>query len=145
MEIIDFIVVGSGCTGAMAAQTLAEAGREVMIIDGGICDEHYEKIQPQKNFSELRKTDPEQHRYLLGDKFESLPDDELGTGAQLTPSRQYLIQNADKFLPLDKENFSPMESLALGGLGGGWGLGCCVFSENELTLAGLPIEKMNSA
>jgi hypothetical protein len=145
MEIIDFIVVGSGCTGAMAAQTLAEAGCEVMIIDGGIRDEQYEKIQPQENFSELRKTDPEQHRYFLGDKFESLPDDELGTGAQLTPARQYLIQHADKFLPLDKENFNPMESLALGGLGGAWGLGCCVFSENELMLAGLPVKKMNSA
>ena len=34
MEITDFIVIGSGCTGAMAAQTLAEAGENVLIIDG---------------------------------------------------------------------------------------------------------------
>lgn len=145
MEIVDFIVIGSGCTGAMAAQTLADAGENVLILDGGITDEHYQNLQPQKNFSELRRTDKEQHRYLLGDKFESLPDDELGTGAQLTPARQFLIQNADKFLPLKGNNFSPMESLALGGLGGGWGLGCCVFSENELKLAGLQADKMNSA
>jgi hypothetical protein len=141
----DFIVVGSGCTGAMAAQTLAEAGETILILDGGITDAHYQQLQPQKNFSELRKTDEEQHHYLLGDKFESLPDNEFGTGAQLTPARQFLIQDVDKFLPLQGENFSPMESLALGGLGGGWGLGCCVFSENELKLAGLPAEKMNSA
>lgn len=145
MEIIDFIVVGSGCTGAMAAQTLAEAGENILILDGGIHDEHYQKLQPEKNFSDLRRTDPEQHRYLLGDQFESLPDDELGTGAQLTPARQFLIRNVKNFLPLHGENFNPMESLALGGLGGGWGLGCCVFSENELKLAGLPTDKMNAA
>ncbi|MEO5644558.1 MAG: hypothetical protein ABIQ40_17900 [Bacteroidia bacterium] len=145
MEIIDFIVIGSGCTGAMAAQTLAEAGEQVLILDGGIHDEHYQQLQPQKSFSDLRRTDPQQHRYLLGDQFESLPDDELGTGAQLTPARQFLIRNVNKFLPLIGENFSPMESLALGGLGGGWGLGCCVFSENELTLAGLSANKMNAA
>ncbi len=145
MHIVDFIVVGTGCTGAMAAQTLAEAGEQVLIIDGGIQDEHYNKLQPQENFSHLRKTDASQHRYLLGDKFESLPDDELGTGAQLTPARQFLIRNTETFLPLEGENFSPMESLALGGLGGGWGLGCCVFSENEITLAGLPVDAMNSA
>jgi choline dehydrogenase-like flavoprotein len=145
MQIADFIVVGSGCTGAMAAQTLAEAGKNVLILDGGIHDDHYQKLQPQENFSHLRRTDEKQHRYLLGDKFESLPDDELGTGAQLTPARQFLIQNVDKFLPVLGENFSPMESLALGGLGGGWGLGCCVFSENELKLAGLPPAEMNAA
>ncbi len=129
----------------MAAQTLAEAGEHVLILDGGIHDEHYHELHAQQNFSFLRRTDAAQHRYFLGDKFESLPDDELGTGAQLTPARQFLVKDVDKFLPLHGENFSPMESLALGGLGGGWGLGCCVFSENELKLAGLPVDKMNSA
>ena len=145
MHIHDFIVVGSGCTGAMAAQTLADAGENVLILDGGITDEHYKGLQPQKNFSELRRNDETQHRYLLGDQFESLPEDELGTGAQLTPARQFLIEAVDRFLPLRGEGFSPMESLALGGLGGGWGLGCCVFSENELQQAGLPPEKMKQA
>lgn len=149
MEITDFIVIGSGCTGAMAAQTLAEVGEKVLIIDGGIQDEQYKNIlssnRIDKNFSELRRTDENQHRYLLGDKFESLPDDEFGTGAQLTPARQFLIQQVDKFLPLNGNHFSPMESLALGGLGGGWGLGCCVFSDNELKLAGLSPDKMKHA
>ncbi len=145
MEIVDFIVVGSGCTGAIAAQTLVEAGENVLMIDGGITDDHYAKLQPKKNFTDLRRTDENQNRYLLGDTFESIPDDEFGTGAQLTPARQYLIKNVSKFLPLEGEHFSPMESLALGGLGGGWGLGCCVFSSNELKLAGLTIDKMNAA
>ena len=145
MNFPEYIIVGSGCTGAMAAQTLVEAGKEVLLIDGGITDDHYQKLQPGADFLKLRKTDPQQHRYFLGDKFESLPDDELGTGAQLTPARQFLIRDVNKFLPAESENFSPMESLALGGLGGGWGLGCCVFSENEMKLAGLSPEKMNPA
>ena len=144
MEITDFIIIGSGCTGAMAAQTLAEAGEKVLILDGGIVNEKENKI-PQKNFSELRKSDENQNEYFLGNKFESLPDDELGTGAQLTPARQYLIKDVEKYLPFIGEQFSPMESLALGGLGGGWGLGCCVFSDNELKLAGLSPEKMKAA
>jgi hypothetical protein len=141
----EYIIVGSGCTGAMAAQTLVEAGKNVLMIDGGITDDHYNKLQPAADFVQLRKTDKEQHRYFLGDKFESLPDDELGTGAQLTPARQFLIDHVDKLLPTEAENFSAMESLALGGLGGGWGLGCCVFSANEMKLAGLSPEKMNPA
>lgn len=145
MQIHDFIVVGSGCTGAMAAQTLAETGENLLILDGGISDEHYRNIQPEKNFIDLRKEDNEQHRYLLGDRFESLPDEKVGTGAQLTPGRNYLIREVEKYLPVDSRSFEGMESLALGGLGGGWGLGCCVFSEKELRKANLPVNEMNEA
>ncbi|MBI3510770.1 MAG: hypothetical protein HY064_08900 [Bacteroidetes bacterium] len=144
MEIIDYIIVGSGCTGAMAAQTLADAGEEILIIDGGVRDDHYGELQPAKTFSELRANDKEQHRYFLGDDFESIPEDELGTGAQLTPARMHLVAQVEKYLPLSSESFFPMESLSPGGLGGGWGLGCCVFSDNELKLAGLPIDKMKA-
>jgi hypothetical protein len=145
MTIHDFIVVGSGCTGAMAAQTLAEAGKNILILDGGISESHYRTIQPEKNFTELRRSDPDQHRYLLGDRFESLPQDEIGTGAQLTPARHYLVDQVDRYLPIGSKDFFPMESLALGGLGDGWGLGCCVFSENELQQAGLPPAEMHTA
>ncbi|HEU4716886.1 MAG TPA: GMC oxidoreductase [Bacteroidia bacterium] len=145
MEIHDFIVVGSGCTGVMAAQTLAERGEKVLVIDGGITDDHYASLLPEKNFSDLRRTDDSQERYFLGDNFESFPENELGTGAQLTPARQFLIRETEKYLPLVSENFSPVESLAEGGLGGGWGLGCCVFSPNELKKAGLPESEMAEA
>jgi hypothetical protein len=145
MQIHDFIVVGSGCTGAMAAQTLAEAGKQVLILDGGITNDHYSKVQPQKNFVDLREQDENQHRYFLGDQFESLAVDDTGTGAQLTPARAHLIARVSEYLPIQSDDFKPMESLALGGLGGGWGLGCCVFSAAELTKAGLPVEAMNRA
>lgn len=145
MELHDFILVGSGCTGAMAAQTLLEKGAKVLLLDGGFYDKHYDAITPDKNFTALRTTDPAQHRYLLGEQFESLPEGEVKTGEQLSPGRKYLVEGVEKFLAMHSETFFPMESLAYGGLGGGWGLGCCVFSPNELRQAGLSPENMQRA
>jgi choline dehydrogenase-like flavoprotein len=39
MKIYDHLVVGSGCSGAMAAQTLVDAGVNVTMIDPGFKDE----------------------------------------------------------------------------------------------------------
>ncbi len=142
MNRVDVLVVGSGCTGAMAAQTLVEKGVQVLMLDGGKTNEH--QSDPTA-FIQQRTTSEAQHETFLGKKFESLPQDEIGTGAQLTPGRQHLIAEVEKFLPLLSETFSPMESLAYGGLGGGWGLGSCVFSETEMNLAGLPVAEMREA
>lgn len=145
MEITDFIVVGSGCTGAMAAQTLTENDAHVLMLDGGKRDEKYSSLIPGKSFAEIRLTEKEQHRYLLGDDFESIPSGTVTTGAQLTPPRRFLVEAVDHYLRHSSETFIPMESLAYGGLGAGWGVGCCVFSENELHQAGLPIGEMRTA
>ncbi len=145
MNTPDFIIIGSGCTGAMAAQTLAEAGHSVLIIDGGQTDEGAAAKIPEQTFADLRKNDNTQEEYLLGDSFESLPPDKTTTGAQLTPARFFLTKETEKYLPVISEDFFGIESLAVGGLGGGWGLGCCVFSEKELTRAGLDSAKMKSA
>lgn len=145
MNIADFIVVGSGCTGAIAAQTLAEAGHSVLIIDGGQHDEAEAKKIPDQNFIALRKSDEHQEKYLLGEQFESLPSGKTSSGSQLTPARHFLIRETEKYLPLLSEHFSAIESLAVGGLGGGWGLGCCVFSDREMERAGLSPQEMKPA
>ncbi|TND07662.1 MAG: 4Fe-4S ferredoxin [Bacteroidetes bacterium] len=145
MELHDFIVVGSGCTGAMAAQTLVESGARVLMLDGGKRGGVYQSITPSKNFPAIRREEQDQHRYLLGDKFESIPAGKVSTGEQLTPARRFMIEAADHFLRHRSDTFFPMESLGYGGLGAGWGLGCCVFSENELKKAGLPVAEMQSA
>jgi hypothetical protein len=129
----------------MAAQTLVESHARVLMLDVGKRDEKYRALIPAKNFVEIRRTEKEQHRYLLGDDFESIPSGTITTGAQLTPPRRFLIEWVDHYLPRSSETFFPMESLAYGGLGAGWGLGCCVFSENELQQAGLPIGAMRTA
>jgi hypothetical protein len=143
--VFDVIVVGSGCTGAMAAQTLLERGYKVFMLDGGNDDRHYRHLSPKLSFTELRKTDTGQYRYLLGEQFESLPAEQLGTGAQLTPARAHLLKDVNALLTSHSKGFASMETLALGGLGAGWGLGSCVFSEKELEQCGLPAEAMHHA
>jgi hypothetical protein len=133
----DFIVVGSGATGAMAAQTLVESGARVAVLDVGERDEVYAPLIPAQDFETLRRQDPGQHRYLLGDDFEGVPWATSKVGSQLTPPRNFLTRSADRFLPFDSETLKPMESLARGGLGGGWGLGCYLYSSAELAAAGL--------
>ncbi|MCU0433937.1 MAG: FAD-dependent monooxygenase [Bacteroidia bacterium] len=145
MNSPDVLVVGAGCTGVMAARTLAEAGLSVLVLDGGVRDEKYSALQPPHDFIALRKNDEQQYRYFLGDAFESVPQGNIGTGAQLTPARRYLIEHTARLLPLLSTTFAPIESLAEGGLGGGWGLGCCVFSDAELQAAGLPVAEMHHA
>ena len=137
MEHRDIIIVGSGCTGAMVAQTFAEAGVRICMLDTGELPAKETASIPDGNFEMLRKTDPQQYRYLLGMEVDASIHREIKTGAQLTPPRRYLIQRVSELLPLLSANFFPMESLAYGGLGGGWGLGSCVFSPAELNQCGL--------
>lgn len=140
-----YIVVGSGPSAAMAAQTLVESGRSVAILDVGEIDESYAKSTPDIAFAELRSSDTNQHNYFLGHAFESIPWSEIRVGAQLSPSRKAMIRKVEKLLPLRSSNFTPMESLGLGGLGAGWGLGAYVYSDAELEKAGFTSSEMASA
>ncbi|MCG3166508.1 MAG: hypothetical protein POELPBGB_02287 [Bacteroidia bacterium] len=144
-EIHPYIVVGSGCTGAMAAQTLVEAGVKVLMLDAGNTDDTYEKLIPEKDFTAIRQTEETQGDYLLGKKFESISWANIGSGSQLTPPRKYMVKEVEKFLEIVSQTFFPVQSLAYGGLGNGWGLGSCVFSGKELEAAGLHAAKMNAA
>lgn len=145
MTIHDHIIVGSGCTGAMAAQTLVEAGVNVCMLDVGMEDVSYKQLIPKKDFLSIRKEEKEQYKYLVGEDLEGIPSGEVSTGAQLTPPRKFMNALVEKFLKIDSKDFLPMESLALGGLGSGWGLGCCEFSKAELERCGLDENKMREA
>ncbi|MDR3608523.1 MAG: GMC oxidoreductase [Oligoflexia bacterium] len=133
----DFLVIGSGCTGAQAAQTLIESGGRVALLDVGEKDEHYAPLVPKEDFLRVRRTDPEQHRYFLGDRFEGVPMGSAKGGAQLTPPRQFVTRNAAMLAPFRDTEFKPVQSLARGGLGAAWGLGSHVFSDSELANCGL--------
>jgi len=141
----DFVVIGSGCTGAMAAQTLVQIGAKVLMLDVGNNDEGKAPIIPQRDFAEIRKNDPEQYKYWLGENFESIGFGKTTTGAQLTPARKHILRNTAELLAATSESFAAMESLSYGGLGNGWGLGCCVFSDAELNAAGLNSNTMQIA
>lgn len=141
----DFIVVGSGATGSMAAKTLVDGGARVLMLDGGIADERAEQLVPSKSFVTIRRTETDQSRYFLGEAFESAAYRNLGVGAQLTPPRRFIVDRVGEFLKLRADAFTPLESLALGGLASGWGLMCGVYSDPELERAGLPGAEMRDA
>jgi len=134
----DVLIVGSGASGAMAAQTLGGSGLRVAVIDVGERDTTYGPLVPAEDFTTIRTSDPEQHAYFLGADYEGLSWADNRVGSQLTPPRGHLVRGVSASIPLVSETFFPLESLAYGGLGGGWGLGCFAFSRRELERAGLP-------
>jgi len=131
----DVIVVGSGASAVNAAVPLIAAGRAVRMLDVGNLGERY--AIPDGPFETLRRTDPEQHRYLLGDHFEGIGFEQMGAGAQLTPPRQFVCADADRLQPVSSTSFFPLHSLAEGGLAGAWGAGAPCFVESDF--AGFPI------
>jgi choline dehydrogenase-like flavoprotein len=130
--VADVIVVGSGASGVNAAVPLVESGCRVVMIDYGNQDDRYEPIIPALSFTEIRRTDEDQHRYFLGDEFEGVPLGDARVGAQLTPPRSYIFRDTAAVLPVDSDTFFPMESLARGGLASGWGAGAFPFQDDEL-------------
>ncbi len=141
----DYIVVGSGATGAIAAYSLVEAGVNVAVLDVGTEDEVYQNTIPNKDFITIRKEEQDQQTFFLGKQFEGIPWETTKVGSQLTPPRNFLTQLSETFIPFQSDSFKPMESMAKGGLGGGWGLGCCVFSKPELQAIGLQESEMLKA
>jgi choline dehydrogenase-like flavoprotein len=133
----DVLVVGSGPSAVNAAYPLVEARHTVHMLDVGNRDDVYERAIPDGPFSELRRTDEQQHRYLLGARFEGIGLDHIGSGAQLTPPRHYVLRDAERWLPIHSSSFFPLQSLAEGGLGAAWGAGSPPFSAADLD--GFPI------
>lgn len=130
--IYDAIVVGSGPSGANAAAALVEGARSVLMLDVGNADTRYQSLIPAKPFREVRETDPDQHRYFLGDDFEGVTMGAVRTGAQLTPPRAHAIAETMLSAPIISSTFDAAESQALGGLGAAWGAGVFGFDDDDL-------------
>lgn len=143
--IADYLVVGSGCSGAMAAQTLVDAGASVAMVDVGFDHPELRERVPARDFLDLRRTDAEQHRYLIGDAGEGIAWGKVARGEHITPARRHILRDVDRLLPLAAGSFMPFESLGYGGLGIGWGLGCWEYSHRELAAAGLDPARMDEA
>jgi len=128
----DVLIVGSGASAVQAAYPLIEAGLSVIMLDFGNQDLVYSNLVPDAPFLEVRRTDPHQHRYFLGDRFEGIPCGAVRVGPQLTPPRQYITKDAPELTPVDSNTLSPFATLALGGMASGWGAGAFPFNESDL-------------
>jgi GMC oxidoreductase len=142
---VECIVVGSGCSGAIAAGTLVDAGVRVTMLDVGHRDERYARAIPARDFVSIRREESGQHRYLIGDEAEGVVFGEVAEGEHITPPRRHIMRDVDRLIPLASETFRPFESLGYGGLGIGWGLGCWEYSHAELRAAGLDPAVMRDA
>jgi hypothetical protein len=133
----DILIVGSGCTGVIAAMSLAGSGKRVMLLDPGVGPENAPRFPEEGTFEKIRLSEADQLKLFLGNNGSFFFQESLGTGAQFTSSRKFISEKTDELIPYRSKNFSPMESLATGGLGEGWGLGCCIFSDAEIQACGI--------
>lgn len=118
--MIDVLVVGSGPSAVHAALPCVKAGHHVVMVDPAEKNRYHASV-PAKDWRTLRLTDPEQHRYFLGEEFEGVPLGKVRVGAQLTPPRQYIARLVTKLFGYGSEGFQAMQGLTLGGLAAGWG------------------------
>jgi choline dehydrogenase-like flavoprotein len=140
----DVIIVGSGPAGANAAKRAIEEGLSVTLIDFGVDEPELAESIPPQSFSALRRSDPNQRRYFLGEAFESEWVRNDRTGAHFTAPRAYITKHVEELLPFESETFFPVQSLALGGLAVGWGAGCYTYERFELQRAGMPAADMST-
>jgi hypothetical protein len=144
MNVLNTVIVGSGCSASMAAQTLVGGGEKVTMIDVGV-QNHYKPVIPNKDYLSIRKEEPNQYEYFLGKNAEEAHRSKVAKGAQITAPRNYMIYGTDKYIPLKSDTFSPLESLGYGGLGISWGLQCWEYSHNDLVKVGLDTSRMHEA
>jgi hypothetical protein len=136
--IFDVVVVGSGPSGAHAAAACAERGKRVQILDVGIDDPATRESIPAGSFRSLRHGDEQQARYFVGDDIAPEQLSGVRVGAQLTPPRRFITAESERLAPIASQTFGAMQSLALGGLGAGWGAGTYSYNSAELRAVGLP-------
>jgi choline dehydrogenase-like flavoprotein len=138
----DVIVVGSGPSGAQAAKRAIEEGLSVTLIDFGLDEPELAASIPPQPFSALRRSDPDQRKYFLGEAFEAELARNDRLGSHFTAPREYITKHVGEFLPVESDTFFPVQSLALGGLGVGWGAGSYTYEDFELRRAGMPADEI---
>jgi hypothetical protein len=139
----DVIVVGSGASAVHAAYPLVQSGRTVIMLDVGHQDTSYAGLIPRSSYTEIRRTDPQQHRYFLGEQLEGVPLTKLGAGPQIVPPRQFVLKDGDRLAPKATDGFAALESFAVGGLGAAWGAVAFPFLDRELEKCGLPAAELH--
>ncbi len=125
----DVLVLGSGPAGTSAALPIVESGASLVMVAGR---PWVPSTQPAGTYRDLRLSDGQCWRWLLGDDYAALK-----MHAALSPKFRVpaLLQVFDGFSARtieSSEGFYPVGSLAAGGLSNAWGCGVAEFSEQDL-------------
>ena len=103
MDLVDYIIVGSGASGSISAETICGLGYRVLMIDTGF-DNDYKPLD-NNDFISKRIYDDSQSDYFLGKKYEVLSENLNPNIPQQTPQRAYVNSFVDKLLPFKTNNF----------------------------------------
>lgn len=137
------IVIGSGPAGVHAARALLDRGWGVTIVDGGHAAPEHLRGHDPGHFEDVRRNDPDQWRWFLGDDLSNIPLEGISGGhggGMASGNRSYVTRDAHKHLPVSTTDAFLIQSLAQGGLGAAWGATCAIFDENALRAMGVPSE-----
>jgi choline dehydrogenase-like flavoprotein len=142
------LVIGSGPAGAHAAQTLVESGLRVTMLDVGRAGGPVLEESPGPDFEAVRRKNPDQWRWFLGEDFSGIPVDGMrgGLGGGMTSgNRGYVVRDAERLLPLSVRNGIVIQAVAKGGLGAAWGGTSTYLDAGTLRRLGLPPDEMERA
>lgn len=137
----DCIVVGSGPAGVSVAFPLLEAGKSVLMVDGGRTAEVPPPAQP---YLEARATDDQQWQWFVGDALHAAkPVD--GSPKLRVPTQRFAFEGFSQAIGIEARNFNVTGSLAAGGLSNAWGCGVASLSAEELKAFPVPVQDMRSS
>lgn len=123
-KLYDFIVIGSGPAGVHAALALLEAGKEVLMLDGGITPKETPFIEEKETFQSIRRSRRDQHIVFGGTKGGGLIPVTKGSGQDNHMKKgrfEYMSAKTDEWQPTKELAFNATHTLAEGGLTEVWG------------------------
>lgn len=138
-DIYDAIIVGSGPAGVSAAFPLLDHGLRVLMIDG---DLGISSHLPPASYSEARKADLDQWRWMLGSDFHAMKARAPSSPKFRVPALAGVFSDFLSENRIRTDNFTAIGSLAAGGLSNAWGCGVARFSRHDLAAFPFPADEM---
>ncbi|MFT6437995.1 MAG: choline dehydrogenase-like flavoprotein [Candidatus Azotimanducaceae bacterium] len=138
----DFLIVGSGPAGVSAAFPLLDAGKRVLMIDGGSTPEI---DTPNDNYLSLRATDSDQVRWMVGADFHALKEMDAVSPKLRVPTHAYAFEGFLEANRIVAPDFVSVGSLAPGGLSNSWGCGVARFGDHHLGKFPCSISEMDDS
>ncbi|WP_434676395.1 FAD-dependent oxidoreductase [Pseudomonas sp. D3-10] len=132
----DVIIVGSGPAGTSAAYPLVKAGLKVLMVDAQA--DIGSPVLPSRPFLDARANDEHQWKWMIGENFHALNQQEAVSPKLKTPTHAHVFDGFSAGNRIETDHFIGVGSLATGGLSNAWGCGVATLGASDF--AGLPID-----